>query len=61
MSLAARWISSPLPYQLGLALHMAESSAGVRDRQLLSDPQRGSTLDSHFRPSSLLPQTVVSF
>ena len=27
MSLAARWISSPLPYQLGLALH--ELKAGV--------------------------------
>jgi hypothetical protein len=39
MSLAARWISSPLPYQLGLALHMAEPSAGVRiDNRLASNP-----------------------
>jgi hypothetical protein len=41
MSLAARWISSPLPYQLGLALHKAESSAGVRDRLSSSDPHHG--------------------
>jgi hypothetical protein len=41
MSLAARWISSPLPYQLGLALHMAESGVGVRDRLPLSDPHHG--------------------
>jgi hypothetical protein len=30
MSLAARWISSPLPYQLGLALHFAAFNAGQR-------------------------------
>jgi hypothetical protein len=30
MSLAARWISSPLPYQLGLALHELISSTYTR-------------------------------
>jgi hypothetical protein len=33
MSLAARWISSPLPYQLGLALHGIKSS--ISDTHLL--------------------------
>jgi hypothetical protein len=45
MSLAARWISSPLPYQLGLALQIAAFNVGMHCWPLHSRVQPGKPLN----------------
>jgi hypothetical protein len=45
MSLAARWISSPLPYQLGLALQIAAFNASMHCWPLHSRVQPGKPLN----------------